>query len=410
MQRITNNWSLKLISVVLAVLLWSHVRGEVNPLETTTLDVPLRAAVPRDMVLLNATDLPEKVTVILRGPRQALRDIKGGSLANPLEPTEHAPNVVQGAVKAGLDFSRIKAGAGGAEQEIPVVASSGVEDVEVLSVKPSAVAALLDRAERDTFTVRPQWNSLRGRGWNARNLVASPARIEAFGPSNTLAEVASIRADAAKRVATGALKAGRVRIERVPLVALNRAGDVVSGVRLNPDSVEVRAELSEELVARRVAVKANVTGAPANGFRVAGVRVWPSQITLRGSARTELEAIELSESINIAGVTKNLTRRVAVELPRGFSAVGSRRVTVEVRIEAEENAAPDASDTDTNTSSTAAATVTPIADASDRGNAVNQTPRRPVVRKNAPAAPPSPADASSRDMPESLPQLPPPAP
>ena len=87
MNRLSNNLSLKLISLALAVLLWSHVRGEVNPLETSTVDVPLRTAAPRDVIVLKSSNLPEKVTVLVRGPRIALRNIKGGALANPVSYT-----------------------------------------------------------------------------------------------------------------------------------------------------------------------------------------------------------------------------------------------------------------------------------------------------------------------------------
>ena len=42
MNRLRHNWNLKLISLGLAVLLWLHVRGEVNPTETAEIDVPLK--------------------------------------------------------------------------------------------------------------------------------------------------------------------------------------------------------------------------------------------------------------------------------------------------------------------------------------------------------------------------------
>jgi hypothetical protein len=139
MQRITNNWSLKLISVVLAVLLWSHVRGEVNPLETTSVDVPLVVTPPPGLDFRG--ELPTKVTVLLQGPRVSLRNIKGGALANPLAPSDQAPNIVEGAVRATLKVENARPG----EQKLAVRATSNVADVEVLRVTPPDIPVTLER-------------------------------------------------------------------------------------------------------------------------------------------------------------------------------------------------------------------------------------------------------------------------
>ena len=134
MNRLTHTWGLKLLSLALAVLLWSHVRGEVNPLETMTVDVPLRVAAPRGWIVSNS--VPAKVSVLLQGPRVSLRNIKGGALANPLAPSDQAPNILGGAVRANLTWTRPRAGS----QKVAVRARSNVPDVEVLRVTPGEIA------------------------------------------------------------------------------------------------------------------------------------------------------------------------------------------------------------------------------------------------------------------------------
>ena len=138
MQRLTHNLGLKMLSLVLAILLWSHVRGEVNPLETTTVDVPLHLKAPDGWRL--ASDVPAKVTVLLQGPRVSLRNIKGGALANPLMPTDQAPNIVEGALSAGVKEIQPKTG----PQKLTVVAESHVPDVEVLRASPPEIPIVLE--------------------------------------------------------------------------------------------------------------------------------------------------------------------------------------------------------------------------------------------------------------------------
>ena len=138
MQRLTHHLGLKLLSLALAILLWSHVRGEVNPLETMTVDVPLKINVPEGWRL--ASEVPAKVTVLLQGPRVSLRNIKGGALANPLMPTDQAPNIVEGALSAGVQEIHTRSGT----QKVTVVADSHVADVEVLRASPSEIPIVLE--------------------------------------------------------------------------------------------------------------------------------------------------------------------------------------------------------------------------------------------------------------------------
>ena len=138
MSRFLNNWELKIISLGLAILLWTHVRGEVNPLETAEIETPLRLTIPRGWVLTNANKIPPRVTVTLSGPRLSLRDARGGTLANPLLPPTNTRVKVQAAP--------LQARAG--EQQIALSGDSNLADVKVLGVKPAAISVRLQRESK----------------------------------------------------------------------------------------------------------------------------------------------------------------------------------------------------------------------------------------------------------------------
>ena len=139
MSRLLNNWSLKLVALVIAIALWSHVRGEVNPLETATFTVPLLAVAPPGMTILNRGAIPREVRVTLRAPRVTLREFKGGVPLNPLAPPTDAPPLGARYVSASLDFPVPKVGTASA----PVKVESLVEDAEVLGAKPTDVVVTL---------------------------------------------------------------------------------------------------------------------------------------------------------------------------------------------------------------------------------------------------------------------------
>jgi hypothetical protein len=139
MTRLLNNWNLKLISLGLAFLLWTHVRGEVNPLETLTVDAPLRVDVPAGWKVTNAAKLPSRVTVTLSGPRVSLRQIRGVVSANPLVGADTP--LESSSLNASLPIRIARVG----EQEVALNAATDAPHVEVLGVKPASLSVVLAR-------------------------------------------------------------------------------------------------------------------------------------------------------------------------------------------------------------------------------------------------------------------------
>ena len=134
MSRALNNWNLKLMALVLALALWSHVRGEVNPLESATFSVRLDARAPQGFVD-ESQNIPTIVRVSIRAPRVRLRELKGGVPVNPLAAPDEAPLLPTRFLRAKLDWTPAKSGT----NALAVKIESNIEDAEILGVKPADV-------------------------------------------------------------------------------------------------------------------------------------------------------------------------------------------------------------------------------------------------------------------------------
>ena len=330
LSRISHNWTLKLTALVLAVVLWSHVRGQVNPWETATFKARLKTDVPRGFIMLNAAELPKTVVVTVRGPRLTLRALKGLAPANPLATTEDAPLLSAAQLWAFLEFSGPRKGA----QNVPIQVAVDIEDIEVVGSKPGELSVTLDATETRRFRIQPQIPEGEELEIEETNLSAS--RAVASGPSKVLDRIQSLRA----RVSRSELKAGVLRLERVPIEALDENGEVLSGVPIDPPFVRMEIKSREKQSEKSVRVIAKISGQPNNDFELGKVQVEPARITIRGPRRA-LDAISsVSMETAVDGQSENIDRRVRVNLPRGVEAVSSNRVRVRIEIKSREQSTP----------------------------------------------------------------------
>ena len=133
MSRFLHNWTLKLTSLIIAIALWGHVRGEVNPLDTATFTVQLEARVPDGFALASPEKVPSTARVTLRAPRNSLRELKGGIPTNPLAPPDDAPPLAARFLSAHLEWPLPKTGASTAMVKV----DSNIEGAEILGTKPA---------------------------------------------------------------------------------------------------------------------------------------------------------------------------------------------------------------------------------------------------------------------------------
>jgi YbbR domain-containing protein len=252
------------------------------------------------------------------------RNIKGGSLANPLAPTEQAPNIVAGALRAHLDWTTVRAG----EQTVPITVESSDPDVEALSAKPAELQVTLDRAEGKTLQVQPRIEPALAEGVSLQRVTISPATAAVYGAAQTLTRVSRVQV----RLNARSLEVGVEREVQGELVAVDTKGDEVSEVRIFPETVQVRAALREESVTQRVNVQVRLRGSVATGYEAGTTSVQPSRVLVRGRRAALAKLAPIAVVVDVSGARELIQRRVRIDLPRGVSAVGTSFVTVTVPV------------------------------------------------------------------------------
>ncbi|GAB4202140.1 MAG: CdaR family protein [Roseiflexaceae bacterium] len=120
-----------------------------------------------------------------------------------------------------------------------------------------------------------------------------------------------------------------------PVQPVNAGGQAISGVVVEPETVDVLVPIVSSAGTKRVPVVPQVIGQPASGTIAASIEVDPAFVVLTGSAGRldEVELVE-TEPVDIAGASATFTRTVDLIEPTGavIEASQPRRAVVTVRV------------------------------------------------------------------------------
>ena len=164
-----NNWGLKVISVALAVVIWSLVS---TPRRGSAIERALSASVslvgmPREYVIITPTTIPERVTIRLRGRKSDL-----DPLASRL-------------LEATVDLSWIQQ-SGEATITLRPQHFNVSGEVEVVSIAPNKFSFRVDELRQRTVVIRPFLLGDVPSGYVVGDVVVEPDRALVSGPSTQI--------------------------------------------------------------------------------------------------------------------------------------------------------------------------------------------------------------------------------
>ncbi|HEY7700952.1 MAG TPA: CdaR family protein [Candidatus Limnocylindrales bacterium] len=301
---LVHNWPLKLAAIGLATLLYG---GLVLSQSSATLT---------DVVPVGVREQPPGT--FLRTNIRPVTEIRYFTPAN-VRP-------IAADFEAWVDLSDVQPDAG--PQSVPVQLRSIDPRVRVLGFEPQNVTVELDRLGEKTVPVQID------RGDAPANMTVGtetvdPAEVRVIGPSSALERVVAARASVI-------IQTSGIDVDQdVELVPIDRVGDAVPQVDVDPATAHVTIQVISNLQSKTLAVRPLTTGSPAAGFEVAGATADPALITLQGDA-DELEPLEFvdTEAIPVGGFADSRTVEVGLVLPDGVTALDAQTVTVRITVRA----------------------------------------------------------------------------
>lgn len=298
------------LALVLGVSVWVSAVSLADPNEVRTFPRPIPIeVVGQDTSLVRTNDIPSTTQVSLRAPRSVWEAL----LTN------------ENAIQATLDLSGLSAGEHTRELQIAVA----MRPYQIVLANPSAVPVVLESVLNQTFPLSLSLTGQPAAGYQVGEATMELKEVSVSGPESLVRQATRARV-------LVSLDSVRESIEEsVPIQILDAQNEVVQGLAINPESVQVNIPVSQQGGFRDVAVKVVVQGQQAAGYRIENISVIPPVITVFASDPelvNELPGVIETHPLILDDRREDISTRLSLNLPENITVVGTQTVQVRVSI------------------------------------------------------------------------------
>lgn len=315
---LSHNFGWKILSFLLAILLWNYVIIS-NTSITRTKEIEGLNGYISGQTTLNAFGL-----ALLDDPSDELEDIT----VIVEVPQANYSRVSESNVQVWLDLTNVRAAG---RQEVALKASSSIGRVQ--SIYPDSLTLTFETLDSRVVPVNVtiEDNDV-GDYWYNVNRV-NPSTITVSGAASVVRSIASANA---RLVAMG----NSAYTTAVPYELVDTEGNVISPVMLNRSSTSVSASVStypmKELVISTDIANV-ITGQPAEGYQVESISIQPEKIRVAAD-KDLLSSLEqlMIEPVSVEGASQSFAVKAKVSTLSNLKYVSAEQVYVNITI-AEEN-------------------------------------------------------------------------
>ncbi len=306
------NLSTFFLALILAIGVWAAAVNASDPNEELTYPTPIPLEiVGQDPGLLITNAYSEQLQITLRAPYSVWDQL----IAN------------KDSIHAILDLSGLGAGEYSLEPQIQI----GIQPTRLVSFLPLTVFITLEELVTRSIPIEVDIRGEPSVGYQAGSPRLTAVVATVSGAKSLVDRVDTLRASFDISDAREDIE------ENLSLEIVDEHGDVVRGVNLSPETIQLAIPISQQGGYRDVAVKVELTGQVASLYRLTGISVFPLVVTVYSSDTqlvNDLPGIIETEALDISGISENISARLKLILPENVVVVGDQSVLVEVSIEA----------------------------------------------------------------------------
>jgi len=300
-----------LLAFALALAVWVTAVTAANPDETQVYPnpIPIEFIGQDPGLIMISSNVPQQVEITLRAPHSIWQSLLSR----------------ESSVRAIVDLTGLGAGTHLVNVQIQI----DTRPVRMISVTPRSFNLTLEPQLTRTLAINLTLTGSPAIGYQVGNAVLDPTEVVISGAESLISQVNQIQAtidltDARQNISTS-----------IPLRVVDMNGEVIIGVNILPENVQVRLPIIQQGGYRDLAVKVMTVGNPANGYSLTSVSAYPPIVTVYSANSDIIDSmpgyVETS-SLDLTGAKQDIEKQLGIILPPGVTLLGEQSVLVKVGI------------------------------------------------------------------------------
>lgn len=315
-EKIFNNLSLKIVSAVFAVILWTVIVNIYDPNTSYTFsNITVQLVNTQSLTEKNYTfEVVDggKISVTVSGPKSVVTDLKTSDIA------------------ATADLSKVTAFTDYVDIQVQVVKDGQVlNNVEAVP-RTSALKLSIENRDTNTYAVNVNTTGTPANGYAVASTTTSPTYIKVTGPTSLVEGVASVGVNVDVSGAKGTVNT------QSDINMYDSDGNIITNEELEMSS-ETADVIVEMARTKTVPVVVKTSGTPSQGCVVTGTSLSQTSVVISGQqeALSKIDNITIpSSSVSVDGLSedKTYTFKLTDYVPSGVKIVSDSRLQVTVKI------------------------------------------------------------------------------
>lgn len=315
-EKIFNNLSLKIVSAVFAVILWTVIVNIYDPNTSYTFsNITVQLVNTQSLTEKNYTfEVVDggKISVTVSGPKSVVTDLKTSDIA------------------ATADLSKVTAFTDYVDIQVQVVKDGQVlNNVEAVP-RTSALKLSIENRDTNTYAVNVNTTGTPANGYAVASTTTSPTYIKVTGPTSLVEGVASVGVDVDVSGAKGTVNT------QSDINMYDSDGNIIANEELEMSS-ETADVIVEMARTKTVPVVVKTSGTPSQDCVVTGTSLSQTSVVISGQqeALSKIDNITIpSSAVSVDGLSedKTYTFKLTDYVPSGVKIVSDSRLQVTVKI------------------------------------------------------------------------------
>jgi len=314
--KMLNNFSLKILSIICAIIMWAVIVNIYDPNTSVTI-------VGVTVTVLNAESLTDKdytfevvdgskISVYISGPRSIVSDIK-------------ATDII-----ATADLSKVTAFSDYVDIDVKIskdgVSTSSLE----VTPKTTAIKLSIENRVSKTFNIQVETVGTPDGGYIVSDSRISPTTVKLTGSASAINNVSIVKASYDVSGASMDIN------DTAPLKLYDEAGNVIydTKIEMGKTAVDFKATL---LPTKTIPIKFKSQGDVAAGYKLTGIDYSSAEIVVMGTEENlkKIDSVEISaNAIDVTNLNanKDFIINIKTYLPSYVSLVSDSKVTATAKV------------------------------------------------------------------------------